>query len=115
MASKGRALLMPFLFSETDENDAPTRIRVGSHLDVAPLLAPYGEYGLTMVEISTRAIPATEHCSIAFATGRPGDVYLCHPLLVHAAQPPLDPVEPYDVDHGTSPVEQARAMSPGAG
>lgn len=119
VASKGRALLMLFLFSRADEDDAPTRIRVGSHFDVAPLLEPHGEEGLTMMEISKRAVPAAEHRPLTFATGRPGDVYLCHPFLVHAAQPhhgtrprflaqpPLDPVEPYDVDHGTSPVEQA--------
>jgi phytanoyl-CoA dioxygenase PhyH len=119
VVSKGRALLMFFLFSEIGENDAPTRIRLGSHLDVAPLLAPHGENGLTMMEISTHATPVTEHLPITFATGRPGDVYLCHPFLVHAAQPhhgtrprfiaqpPLDPAEPYDVDRGTSPVEQA--------
>jgi hypothetical protein len=119
VASKGRALLMLYLFSETGENDAPTRIRIGSHLDVARLLAPYGEDGLTMTEISTLAVPATEHRPVTFATGRPGDVYLCHPFLVHAAQPHrgsrprflaprgLDPVGPYDIDHGTSPVEQA--------
>jgi len=119
LASKGRALLMLFLFSATDENDAPTRIRIGSHLEVARLLEPYGQEGLTMMEISALAATATEHCPIALATGRPGDVYLCHPFLVHAAQPHrgtqprflaqpgLDPVEPYDVDRGTSPVEQA--------
>lgn len=119
VASKGRALLMLFLFSEVGENDAPTRIRVGSHLDVPRLLAGYGADGLTMMEISNRAVPATEHRPVALATGSPGDVYLCHPFLVHAAQPhrgtrprflaqpPLDPAEPYDVDHGTSPVEQA--------
>ena len=33
--SKGRALLMLFLFSDVDERDAPTRIRAGSHVDVA--------------------------------------------------------------------------------
>jgi hypothetical protein len=119
VASKGRALLMLFVFSEIGEKDAPTRIRVGSHLDVAPLLAPFGESGQTMMEISARAAPATEHRPVALATGRPGDVYLCHPFLVHAAQPhhgtrprflaqpPLDPAGPYDVDHGASPVEQA--------
>ena len=119
VASEGRALLMFFLFSETGEDDAPTRVRVGSHLDVAPLLEPHGEQGLTMTEISTRAVPATEHRPIALATGRPGDVYLCHPFLVHAAhphrgtrprfiaQPPLSPAEPYDLDRGTSPVERA--------
>ena len=31
--SKGRALLMLFLFSDVGERDAPTLIRVGSHAD----------------------------------------------------------------------------------
>ena len=31
--SRGRALLMLFLFSDVSETDAPTRIRVGSHLE----------------------------------------------------------------------------------
>ena len=49
--SDGRALLMLFLFSNVGENDAPTRIRKGSHLVVAGLLAPAGENGMTMIEI----------------------------------------------------------------
>src|SRR5260370_18026822 len=32
VTSKGRALLMLFLFSDVRENDAPTRIRAGSQL-----------------------------------------------------------------------------------
>jgi hypothetical protein len=35
IVSKGRALLMLFLFSDVGENDAPTRIRAGSHHDIA--------------------------------------------------------------------------------
>jgi Phytanoyl-CoA dioxygenase (PhyH) len=119
LSSRGRALLMLFLFSEIGEHDAPTRLRVGSHLDVAALLAPFGDGGLTMTDVSHRAAAATEQRPVAVATGRPGDVYLCHPFLVHAAQPHhgtrprfiaqpgLDPAEPYDVDQGSSPVEQA--------
>jgi hypothetical protein len=38
--SKGRALLMLFLFSDVGQLDAPTRIRVGSHADIARQLAP---------------------------------------------------------------------------
>jgi hypothetical protein len=38
--SDGRALLMLFLFSDIGEDDAPTRIRVGSHMHVARILAP---------------------------------------------------------------------------
>ena len=45
VTSKGRALLMLFLFSDVGDDDAPTRIRVGSHLDVARILAPLGENG----------------------------------------------------------------------
>src|SRR2546425_4365437 len=31
-------------------------------------------------------VAATGHCQVAYATGRAGDVNLCHPFLVHAAQ-----------------------------
>ncbi|RSN50772.1 MULTISPECIES: phytanoyl-CoA dioxygenase family protein [Actinomadura] len=87
VASKGRALLMLFLFSDVGEDDAPTRIRVGSHLDVPPILEPAGDRGLAFMELAERAVPATGHRPVAYATGRAGDVYLCHPFLVHAAQP----------------------------
>lgn len=46
--SKGCALLMLFLFSDVGEADAPTRIRAGSHLDIARLLAQAGEAGLSL-------------------------------------------------------------------
>ncbi|MDL4820021.1 phytanoyl-CoA dioxygenase family protein [Actinomadura opuntiae] len=87
LASKGRALLMLFLFSDVGDDDAPTRIRVGSHLDVPPILEPAGDAGLGFMEIAGKAVPASEHRPVALATGRAGDVYLCHPFLVHAAQP----------------------------
>ena len=48
IVSKNRALLMLFLFSDVGEDDAPTRIRVGSHIDIARMLAPAGEAGLTL-------------------------------------------------------------------
>ncbi|MGI5168824.1 phytanoyl-CoA dioxygenase family protein [Spirillospora sp. CA-253888] len=87
VSSKGRWLLMLFLFSDVGEHDAPTRIRVGSHLDVARLLEPHGEDGLDAMEIAERGAAATEDRPVALATGRAGDVYLCHPFLLHAAQP----------------------------
>ena len=40
LRSRGRALLMLFLFSDTGPDDAPTRIKVGSHLDVPARTAP---------------------------------------------------------------------------
>jgi hypothetical protein len=119
VVSRGRALLMLFLFSDVEEDDAPTRIRIGSHLVAARLLAPYGEEGLTMMQISRRAAAATADHPVALATGRAGDVYLCHPFLVHAAQahhgtrprflaqPPLYPLGAFDPVAGSSPVELA--------
>ena len=87
LRSKGRALLMLFLFSDVGENDAPTRIRVGSHLIVPELLASAGEDGLSVLEISVAAAKATEGMREALATGAAGTVYLCHPFLIHSAQP----------------------------
>jgi len=87
LRSKGRALLMLFLFSDVGENDAPTRIRLGSHLRIPPILAPAEEEGLPMMELSLAAAEATEGMKEATATGPAGTVFLCHPFLVHAAQP----------------------------
>jgi hypothetical protein len=122
LRSRGRALLMLFLFSDVGEDDAPTRIRVGSHLRVPALLAPAGENGLTMMELSMAAAQATRGMPETTATGAAGTVLLCHPFLVHAAQPhrgatprflaqpPLVPKVPFDLsrsDDSYSLVEKA--------
>jgi hypothetical protein len=119
--SRGRALLMLFLFSDVGVDDAPTRIWVGSHLEVPRVLAPAGEAGLTFIELAAR-LPPPPDITIELATGRAGDVFLCHPFLIHAAQPhrgstprfmaqpPLLPAEPIRFereDGGYSPVEIA--------
>jgi hypothetical protein len=117
--SKGRALLMLFLFSDVSEDDAPTRIRVGSHQDIIKKLAPAGEAGLTLRELLP-AFEETSHRREALATGEAGTVYLCHPFLVHSAQPhrgknprfmaqpPLLPVDAsYTREPASSPVEVA--------
>ncbi len=121
LRSRDRALLMLFLFSDVGPEDAPTRIRVGSHLDVPPLLAPGGEDGRDWMELCTEATSASEHRTTALATGTVGDVYLCHPFLVHGAQPhhgreprfmaqpPLYARTPLDLD-ATRPTPVARAV-----
>lgn len=115
--SKGRGLLMLFLYSDVSEHDAPTRIRAGSHADVARALAHEGETGLSFMEIAGKldAMPERE---VVYATGEAGTVYLCHPFIVHAAQahhgtkpkfmaqPPLLLREDLSID-GASPVERA--------
>ncbi|MFD1140103.1 phytanoyl-CoA dioxygenase family protein [Larkinella insperata] len=84
--SRGRALLMLFLFSDVSEHDAPTRIRAGSHRDVARLLKPAGETGLSFLELAQQLAELPDRPE-QLATGAAGTVYLCHPFLVHAAQP----------------------------
>lgn len=94
----------------------------GSHLDVPPVLAPYGEQGASILRIAPAVEEATAHRPVVPATGRPGDVYLCHPFLVHAAQPhhgrrprflaqpplcPAVPLETERADGAYSPVELA--------
>lgn len=123
--SKGRSLLMLFLFSDVGDADAPTRIRIGSHLTVARILASAGEQGMSTIELATKAAPATNGMKECLATGKAGTVYLCHPFLVHAsqpnrvgiprfmAQPPLMPRVPFELsrpDGDHSPVERAIRM-----
>jgi hypothetical protein len=118
VTSRGRALLMLFLFSDVGEQDAPTRIRAGSHRDMARYLEPAGETGMSRLALHEMGAHRRE----VLATGEAGTVYLCHPLLVHAAQlhrgseprfmaqPPLYPAEPFRLDREDgrySPVEIA--------
>jgi hypothetical protein len=86
MFSKGRALLLLLLYSDVGESDAPTRIRCGSHFDVARRLAGAGHAGLTLRELAHGNFSETEHLPEVHATGEAGTAYLCHPFLVHAAQ-----------------------------
>jgi len=83
--SKGRALLMLFLFSDVSEDDAPTVLREGSHLDVAKLLHEEGTHGLSFMQLAQKLDDLPKRNEV-MATGKAGTVYLCHPFIVHAAQ-----------------------------
>ena len=119
VTSRGRALLMLFLFSDVGPDDAPTRIRAGSHMTIARRLLPHGEAGLSLRELSADGYASTANCEEALATGEAGTVYLCHPFLVHAAQPhrgtrprfmaqpPLVPKGAFDPALPPSPVQIA--------
>ena len=126
LRSRGRALLMLFLLSDVDADHGPTRIKVGSHLDVPAFLEPEAERGVEFFSLC-RTMNAAGRLDApdrpeALATGRAGDVYLCHPFLIHAAQPnrgtvarfiaqpPLTPSGLLDLDRSDgahSPVERA--------
>lgn len=85
VSSRGRALLMLFLFSDVERCDAPTRLLAGSHRRVAKQLEPAGEAGLTLRELVASDFGGTTGLEEIQATGPAGTVYLCHPFLVHAA------------------------------
>ena len=84
--SRGRALLLLMLFTDVTDIDAPTRIKAGSHQDVARALAGTAADGVVFVP-SLHA-PASLDRPTVLATGAAGDVYLCHPFVVHAASWP---------------------------
>jgi hypothetical protein len=88
--SKGRALLLLCLVTDVGLDDAPSRLLPGSHLEMAGLLAPAGEEGLPGAyagQESEIPLPASRSGEV-FATGSAGDVFVCHPFLVHAASWP---------------------------
>lgn len=83
--SKGRALLMLILYSDVSENDAPTVIYKGSHMDVARILSDKGDEGLSFMELAGK-LHTLPNCATVQATGKAGTIYLCHPFLAHSAQ-----------------------------
>jgi hypothetical protein len=120
LRSRERALVMLFLFSEVGPDDAPTQLRVGSHLDVPQFLEPPGDDGLAWMTLCEQVVPESAGRPVELATGSIGDVYLCHPFLVHAgsahrgrtprfmAQPPLRLSGQLDLDSANAtPVERA--------
>ena len=96
-------------------------LQLGSHIDVARILAPAGDWGFSFMELAEKLNVTANHRE-ALVTGEAGTVYLCHPFIVHAGQahlganprflarPPLYPSEPLRVsraDGKYSPVEVA--------
>jgi hypothetical protein len=92
--SRGRGLLALYLFSDVDAGSAPTRVRPGSHRDAARVLGPAGEAGRPFSQAAPRAARASAARPTALVTGRAGDVFLCHPFLVHAASWPHTGLHP---------------------
>ena len=95
---------------------------MGSHLDVPRVPAPYGQRGVFSGDVAGPLPASTFQRPRARATGRAGDVYICHPFLVHratwphlgagprmVAQPEIAHREPLALREGTEvcAVEQA--------
>jgi hypothetical protein len=92
--SRQRGLLALFLFSDVGPDDAPTRLVLGSHLFIPPVLAPAGEEGMRGDEVMAGLQPSVLCRSASEATGKAGDVFLCHPFIVHTATWPHRGVTP---------------------
>jgi hypothetical protein len=121
--SRARGLLALFLFTDVGPDDAPTRLVSGSHLTVARFLAPYGEPGADTDADGDLWYPSTLCRPVAHATGTAGDVFLCHPFIVHTAtwphtgagpriiaQPAVAAPAGFTLD-GTDPSPVARAIT----
>ena len=107
VSSRARGLLALFLLSDVGPDDAPTRLVCGSHLTVARFLAPYGEAGADTD--ADQWYPSTLSRPVAHATGAAGDVFLCHPFIVHTATWPHRRTGPRMI---AQPAVSAPAVSP---
>ena len=123
--SRARGLLALFLFSDIGPDDAPTRLVKGSHLYVPRLLQPYGEAGVSPETVERAWRPSVLCRATAHATGKAGDVYLCHPFIIHTAtwphrgtvprmmaQPAVHVRDGFVLD-GSDPSPVARAITAG--
>jgi hypothetical protein len=82
VSGRPHTLLLLTILSEVGPDDAPTRIRVGSHRDVAAVL---GEQSIDAYECGPVVDTASSDRDVVLATGVPGDIYVVHPFTVHAA------------------------------
>lgn len=90
VSGRPHTVLVLTLLSEVGPDDAPTRIRVGSHRDVAGVL---GSEPIDFIEAGALVDQISEDRPVAQATGRPGDTFVVHPFTAHAA----------DVHRGSTP------------
>src|SRR5690606_40792672 len=81
--SKGRALLMLVLYSDVSDNDAPTIIYEGSHINVARVLSKEGDEGLSFMELAGKLDELPKRREV-LATGTAGTSYLSNAYSFHS-------------------------------
>jgi hypothetical protein len=99
VSGRPHTLLLLTLLSDVGPDDAPTRVRAGSHRRVAAAL---GEEPHDFVAAASVVDEVSTECPVLLATGDPGDVFVVHPFTVHAA----------DEHRGTEPRFMAQAPVP---
>jgi hypothetical protein len=82
VTGRPHTMLVLTLLSDVGPDDAPTRIRRGSHCDVADVLGPAP---VDFVEAGALVDRVSAGRPVTSATGSAGDVYVLHPFTVHAA------------------------------
>lgn len=82
VTGRPHTVLVLTLLSEVGVDDAPTRIRMGSHRDVAGVL---GADELSLEQMGRVVDEASAGRPVRLATGNPGDMYVVHPFTAHAA------------------------------
>jgi hypothetical protein len=82
VTGRPHTVLLLTLLSEVGLDDAPTRIRIGSHRDVAQVLGPDA---VELAEMGRLVDDASADREVVHAIGAPGDMYVVHPFTVHAA------------------------------
>jgi hypothetical protein len=96
VTGRPHTVLLLTLLSDVGPDDAPTRIRAGSHHDVADVLTESpGDFAAVAAELDD----VSAQRPVVRATGSPGDVFVVHPFTVHAA----------DVHRGREPRFMAQA------
>jgi hypothetical protein len=82
--SNEQVLAPLFLWQDVGDDDSPTLLRPGSHHPVARLVAAAEPRGIpgSGTQVDVEGCP-----EVVPAVGRAGDVYLCHPFLLHAVNP----------------------------
>jgi hypothetical protein len=94
LRSTGRGLVAIVLLSDVDPDDAPNRLVLGSHLYVPNVLVRAGEEGMTGRDVAGQVRSSVLCRRSTEATGQAGDVFLCHPFLIHTATWPHRGTEP---------------------
>lgn len=82
VTGRPHTVLLLTLLSEVGPDDAPTRIRAGSHHDVPRVLGPDA---VELAEMGRLVDDVSADRAVVHATGEPGDMYVVHPFTLHAA------------------------------
>jgi hypothetical protein len=82
--SRGRGLLALFLFTDVGDADAPTDLSWSDRTSTCRACwRPLSDRGVFFGDVTQRLPASTFRRPRARVTGRAGDVYVCHPFLVH--------------------------------